>query len=117
MLNADSAPRVFIVLGATDMRKAINGLSIMVADHLEMDAFSGSLFVFCNSGRTIIKILYWDRNGFCLWQKRLEKHRFAWPESREDVLEMDSRKLRWLLDGLDPVRIAGHPSLAYKNII
>jgi transposase len=56
------------------MRKAINGLSLIVADQLDLDAFSGSLFVFCNRGRTIIKILYWDRNGFCLWQKRVKRH-------------------------------------------
>jgi transposase len=117
MLTATSTSRVFIVLGATDMRKAINGLSILVADHLEKDVFSGSLFVFCNRSRTIIKILYWDRNGFCLWQKRLEKHRFAWPESREDVLKMDRRRLRWLLDGLDLSQVSGHPSLKYKNVV
>jgi len=77
--------RVWLVLGATDMRKAINGLSLMVADRLGQDAFSGYLFAFCNRGRTIIKILYWDRNGFCLWQKQLEKHRFTWPESESEV--------------------------------
>jgi transposase len=115
MLTAAS-PRVFIVLGSTDMRRAINGLSIIIADHLEMEVFSGSLFVFCNRSHTIIKILFWDRNGFCLWQKRLEKHRFAWPKSREDVMEMDYRRLRWLLDGLDPVQISGHSSLLYNNI-
>jgi transposase len=117
MLTPDTTPRVFIVLGATDMRKATNGLSIMVADHLELDVFAGSFFVFCNRGRSIIKILYWNNNGFCLWQKRLEKHRFVWPQSREEVLEMDYRKLRWLLDGLDPDQVSGHPPLAYKNII
>lgn len=116
MLTTPSSSRVFIVLGATDMRKAINGLSILVADHLEKDVFSGSLFVFCNRSRSIIKILYWDRNGFCLWQKRLEKHRFTWPESREDVLEMDRRRLRWLLDGLDLSQVSGHSSLTYKNL-
>ena len=64
-----SATTVNLVLGSTDMRKSINGLSLIVADHLERDVFSGHLFVFCNQSKTIIKILYWDRNGFCLWQK------------------------------------------------
>jgi len=109
--------RVYLVLGATDMRKAIDGLSILVADHLELDVFAGNLFVFCNRGRTIIKVLYWDRNGFCLWQKRLEKHRFAWPISRQEVLEMDQRELRWLLEGLDPAQVRGHPSLSYQVLI
>ena len=108
--------RVYLALGATDMRKAINGLSILVADRLERDAFSGHLFVFCNRARTIIKILYWDRNGFCLWQKRLEKHRFHWPQSRDQVIEIGPRELIWLLEGLDPSRIKGHPKLSYSAL-
>lgn len=108
--------RVHLVLGATDMRKAINGLSLLVADHLSMDAFSGHLFVFCNRGRSIVKILYWDRNGFCLWQKRLEEHRFCWPESAQEVLELTARELGWLLEGLDPLQVRGHPRLAYQTL-
>ncbi len=111
-----SATTVNLVLGATDMRKSINGLSLIVADHLERDVFSGHLFVFCNQSRTIIKILYWDRNGFCLWQKRLEMHRFHWPISEQDVLEMEPRQLQWLLDGLDLKQVLGHPELNYSNL-
>ncbi len=117
MLPLDSAARVYIVLGATDMRKAINGLSIMVADHLDLDPFTGNLYVFCNRSRTIVKVLFWSHNGFCLFQKRLEEHRFVWPESRDEVLELGQRELRWLLDGLDPIAVRGHPPLQYKNLI
>jgi transposase len=117
MLPLDSSVRVFMVLGHTDMRKAINGLSAMVAGHLNLDVFTGNLFVFCNRARTIVKVLYWDHNGFCLWQKRLEKHRFAWPESALEALELGHRELRWLLDGLDPSQVRGHPSLCYEFII
>ena len=116
MIGLGANTRVYLALGVTDMRKAINGLSILVADHLDFDVFSGHLFVFCNRARTIIKILYWDRNGFCLWQKRLEKHRFQWPESRDQVLEIGSRELTWLLEGLDPVRIKAHPRLSYSTL-
>ena len=73
--------QVYLALGHTDMRKSINGLSILVEQALDLSPFSGDLFVFCNRQRRIIKILYWDRNGFCLWQKRLEKDRFKWPQS------------------------------------
>ena len=111
-----SNTRVYLVLGSTDLRKAVNGLSLLVAGLPEMDVFSGQLFVFCNKSRTLIKILYWDRNGFCLWQKRLEKHRFFWPESREQALELGSRELSWLLEGLDPMQMQGHPSLKYSTI-
>ena len=115
-MNLLPETRVYLVLGATDMRKAINGLSIMVADHLEKDVFSGHLYAFCNRGRSIINILFWDRNGFCLWQKRLEKHRFSWPESRAEVLELDCRELRWLLEGLNPEQIQGHPRLRFSTL-
>jgi transposase len=108
--------RVYLALGATDMRKAIDGLSVMVSGHLGRDPFSGHLFAFCNRGRTIIKILYWDRNGFCLWQKRLDRHVFRWPESEAEVLEIGGRDLAWFLDGLDSLRTAGHKRLGYATL-
>ena len=73
--------QVYIATGITDMRKSINSLSILVSDQLELDPLSGHLFAFCNRKRDIIKILYWDINGFCLFHKRLEKNRFQWPET------------------------------------
>lgn len=115
-MNLATGAKVWLVLGATDMRKSIDGLAVLVADHLVLDVFSGHLFVFCNCGRTIIKILYWDSNGFCLWHKRLEKSRFLWPSSEVEVLEMEPRQLHWLLDGLDPIAIRGHPRLQYSHI-
>jgi transposase len=60
--------RVFVKPGPTDMRKQINGLSIIVAEELAMDPLDGNLFLFCNKQRRILKVIYWDRNGFCLWQ-------------------------------------------------
>ena len=74
-----SGTRIYLAVGSTDMRKAINGLSILVEDELALDPLSGHLFAFCNRKRNMVKILYWDRNGFCLWHKRLEKHHFTWP--------------------------------------
>lgn len=113
MFGSDS--KVFLILGETNMRKAINGLSLIITCH-ELDVLSGNYFVFCNRARTIIKILYWERNGFCLWQKRLEKHRFCWPEQEEEVYTIDQRELRWLLEGLNPKNLKGHSNLFYKNI-
>lgn len=75
MFTPSAGIRVYLALGNTDMRKAINGLSVLVEGNLSLNPFSGHLFVFTNRRRNILKILYWDRNGFCLWQKRLEKHR------------------------------------------
>ena len=73
--------RVLVRPGATDMRKQINGLALIVQEQMEMDPFQDALFVFCNGQRRILKALYWDRTGFCLWMKRLEKHRFPWPRN------------------------------------
>jgi transposase len=100
---------IWLVLGSTDMRKSIDGLSLLVADQLNMDALSGQLFVFCNRARSIIKILYWERNGFCLWQKRLEGFRFFWPSSEHEVQAVDKRYLFLLLEGINPLQIQGHP--------
>lgn len=106
--------RIFLKHGVTDMRKAINTLSMLVQDGMKMDPFSRSLYVFCNRRRDILKILYWDNNGFCLWMKRLEKHRFRWPESEKEVLEIDGTRLGWLLSGLD---ITGaHEKLHYTAV-
>ena len=109
--------KVFIAVGITDMRKSINGLSILVADHLELDPFSGHLFAFCNRKRDIVKILYWDRNGFCLWHKRLEKDRFRWPKSTEDVLGLGARELNWLIDGLSVEQHDAHQRLSYSTVL
>jgi len=85
--------------------------------YAESQMMAEVLFVFCNRSRTIIKILYWERNGFCLWQKRLEKHRFAWPERVEEVLKFSQRELRWLLDGLNPEQLKAHPDLRFENLL
>lgn len=117
MILLPSNLRVFLATGAMDMRKSINGLSIMVEGMLELDPFSGHLFAFCNRSKTIVKVLYWDRNGFCLWQKRLEKHRFKWPQSHDEVMEIGSRELSFLLDGVDIHLVKGHEELHYSSLI
>ena len=110
-----SGLRVFLAPGFTDMRKSINGLSILV-DDFDLDPFSGHLFVFCNRRRNMLKVLYWDRNGFCLWHKRLEEHRFDWPRSIAEIMEIESRSLDWLLDGLKLHQPTAHSSLKYSLI-
>jgi transposase len=108
--------RVYIATGSTDMRKAINGLSILVERRMELDPFSGHLFVFSNKRRNLIKVLYWDHNGFCLWQKRLERDRFRWPEGAEEVMRISPRELRWLLDGLEVVQGRAHRQVRYSSV-
>jgi transposase len=88
----------------------------MVSEQLALDPLSGHLFAFSNRNRSMVKVLYWDRNGFCLWQKRLEKDRFRWPESRQEVLEVDKRRLSWLLDGLELRQQHAHGRLEYTRV-
>ena len=93
--------RIFLRPGKTDFRKSINGLSVMVQEYMKEDPFSGHYYVFCNRTKTMLKILYWDRNGFCLWHKRLEEDKFRWPNVASEIHEINREEFRWLLLGLD----------------
>lgn len=117
MIYLPSQSRVFLALGGTDMRKSINSLSMLVEGELELDPFSGHLFVFCNRRCSMLKVLYWDRNGFCLFLKRLEKHRFKWPQKQADLMEVSGRELGFLLEGLDIGTLRPHESLRYSTTI
>jgi transposase len=108
--------RVYLAMDHTDMRMSINGLSVLVSAKLKENPLSGHLFAFTNRKRTIVKILYWDRNGFCLWQKRLEKDVFKWPTSEKEVLNISSRELQWLIDGLDFRTVRAHKPLEYSLV-
>jgi transposase len=110
-----SKVRIFLRPGSTDMRKAANGLSVLIAEQLELDPLSGNLFLFCNKRKNIFKALYWDRNGFWLCKKRLEKDRFPWPKDGEGVAEIKEQQLKWLLDGIDFWR--AHKKLPYSSVI
>ena len=98
----------------TDMRKAIDGLSILVAESMELEPTSGEIFVFWNKGKDKIKILYWHINGFCMTYKRLEKQRFKIPDNFTKVLQVTTKELRWLLEGLNFNKLKGHKQLKYK---
>lgn len=116
MISLGSDAKVYLALGATDMRKGIDGLALLVSQQLERDPFSGHVFAFCNRQKTTIKMLIWDRNGFWVFHKRLERQRFRWPIIASDVLEWTARELNWLLDGLDPICLRGHAKLHYSTI-
>jgi len=108
--------KVFIALGSTDMRKAIDGLSILVSEKFNLDPFSGHLFAFCNRKQNIVKILYWSRNGFCLWNKRLEKDNFKWPRSKEEVMTIGSQELARLIDSFDIHQKIAHKVVKYSTV-
>ena len=85
MIPLGPATRVFVALEAVDMRKGYDGLYGLVAHHLGEDPRSGHLFVFTNSQRNRLKILYWDGTGLWVCGKRLEKGRFTWPSPQDPV--------------------------------
>jgi transposase len=92
---------VYLVSGVTDMRKSIDGLSLIVADTLEMDPFGQAWFIFCNRGHDKLKILFWDTNGFWLYYRRLEKGHFKWPVPKCDgAVHISKQQLQWPLSGL-----------------
>jgi len=105
MLALTGATRIFLYRGAADMRKSFDGLSGLVRTELEQDPLSGALFVFCNRRRTMVKLLYWDRDGLALWYKRLEKGTFHLPTPTTGATEIDRRSLSMLLEGVTPRRL------------
>ena len=80
--------QVFLYRQAIDFRKSITGLAILVEQELGHSPFGSARYVFVNRQRDKIKALYWHRNGFCLWYKRLEKERFAWPQITEPTVSL-----------------------------
>jgi transposase len=94
-------PRIFVRTGYTDMRKQINGLSAMVRELRAEGPFDGAYYLFCGKTRKKLKILYWEKTGFCLWQKRLEKDSFPWPKNGGSLDEHTRQRIRLLLKGID----------------
>ena len=83
MITIPAGVRIYLACGVTDMRRGFDGLSIMAQDVLKQDPFSGALFCFRGRRGDLVKVLYWDGQGFCLFAKRLEKGRFTWPNTKE----------------------------------
>ena len=109
-----SKARVFIRPGYTDLRKAVNGLAVIIEQQMEGEVFSGNVYLFCNKDRKLLKALWWDRNGFWLSQKRLEQDKFPWPLTKEAVQELSAEQLTMLLDGIDFFK--AHKTLYYKKV-
>ena len=117
MISGISVNQVYLATGVTDMRKSINGLSIMVSELLGHDPFDGSVFVFCNRHRDKLKILYWEHNGFWLYYRRLDKGEFQWPaDLSQQTLSLTLRELHWILDGLSYTQELSHPVVSGLKI-
>jgi transposase len=101
MLSVPAGVRIHLATGATDMRKGFNGLAILAQKVIKKTPYSGHLFLFRGRRGDLIKILWWDGTGMCLFAKRLERGRFTWPMTREGVVILTPAQLSMLLEGLE----------------
>ena len=109
MIHLPASVRVYLCLTPCDMRRSFDGLHALVREHLEWDAFAGHLFVFARRRRDRVKILYWDRDGFAMWSKRLEEGTYAVPfgdsgeERRREITAQELGTVRKLLEQLEVI--------------
>jgi transposase len=101
MIPVPVQTKVWLAAGVTDMRKGFNSLSALAERVLEQDPFSGHLFVFRGRRGDLIKVIWWDGQGACLFSKRLERGRFVWPSPAEGKVSVSSAQLAMLLEGID----------------
>lgn len=111
MISLPSAVRIYLAAAPTDMRKGHDGLAALVQRQMGQDVFEGHLYVFVSRRGNRIKILTWDRGGFVLWYKRLERGRFRVPvvSARDKVLQLESSELSMLVGGIDYGRVRKPP--------
>ncbi|MEZ8319493.1 IS66 family insertion sequence element accessory protein TnpB [Vibrio splendidus] len=106
-----SDPEIYLYRESVDFRKSINGLAASIESDTDFPLGSDALFLFTNKQRNKIKVLYWDKTGFALWYKRLEKAKYKWPtKEKNEVFTLTQFKLDRLLSGFTiigykPVRI------------
>ena len=109
---------VYLYRQAIDFRKSIGGLSALVEQELGMNPFGDALYVLISRRRDKIKALYWHRNGFCLWYRRLEQERLAWPalDAAQLSCRLTVKKLEWLLEGFDLRAPKPNKTLNYQSV-
>ena len=97
------------------MRKSFTGLSALVKNALKENALSGDLFIFVNRRLTLMKILYFDRNGYCIWYKKLERGTFQLPTSDVDKRQLNYTQLKLILEGIDLSSIRQRKRYHYRQ--
>jgi transposase len=101
VLTVPAGVRIYLACGVTDMRKGFDSLAVMAQEVLKQDPFCGAVFCFRGRRGDLIKILYWDGQGFSLFAKRLEKGRFTWPNTKEGAVILSPAQMSMLLEGLE----------------
>lgn len=117
MKDIKSFTAVLIHREPVDMRRGINGLSEIVQQAMMGELMGRNLFVFCGRSKNTIKVLYFDKSGFCLWQKRLEKDKFPWPKKLpESVVHLSPEQFAWLIDGYDVWTMKPFKELYFEKV-
>ena len=101
MIQLPVGTRIWIAAGVTDLRRGFDGLSAQVQNVLQQQPFSGHVFVFRGRRGDIVKLLWWDGDGLCLFAKRLERGRFIWPKVETGTVHLSRAQLSMLLEGID----------------
>jgi transposase len=101
MIVLPAGTRVWLAAGVTDMRKGMDGLAALVQTTLAENPFSGQLFVFRGRRGDLVKLLWFDGDGMCLFAKRLERGRFVWPQASSGAVSLSAAQLSMLLEGID----------------
>ena len=101
MISLPAGTRIWLAAGMTDMRRGFDGLSAIVQEKLSADPFGGHVFVFRGRRGDLVKLLWWDGDGLCLFAKRLERGRFVWPQAIEGSVHLSVAQLSMLLEGID----------------
>lgn len=115
MLFHDLSVSILLCRAPCDMRKSIDGLSLLISSEFHYEPTDGRIYVFMNKSRDKIKLLYWDKNGFCLWYKRVEKEKFIMPKIDGETLVLTPSQFQWLLSGLNIEKVKGFKALKYKH--
>ena len=116
MIRPTGSLAVYLCVEPVDFRKQIPGLATIVQGDLDLNPFEPAVFGFVNRKRDQCRLLLWERNGFVLWNKRLERERFWWPEADEMTVTLSVEQLNWLLDGLDLSRWQPHRALQFEAV-
>jgi len=101
MIGLPSGTRVWVAAGVTDMRKGMDGLAALVQTTLAENPFSGHIFVFRGRRGDLVKLVWFDGDGLCLFAKRLERGRFVWPQAASGTVALSAAQLSMLLEGID----------------
>jgi transposase len=101
MIGPPGNTRVWLAAGVTDMRKGFDGLATLIQQALTEDPFSGQIFVFRGRRGDLVKLMWWDGDGLCLFAKRLERGRFVWPRAETGAVHLTFAQLSMLLEGID----------------